>query len=152
MTSTGTGATNDAPAGTTTRVVSVRRRRSDRGSSEILGLEIQGLCFTAGVSLADGEIAIIFMANNKVGSAAGIIASDAAMAASLALQHGCPLEVLREAMRRDSHGRASGPLGAVLDKIANARHRRERRARLMRGRDGRRNKREVRHENRARDI
>ena len=119
MTSTGTRATNDAPAGTTTSVVRVRRRRSDGGSCEVLDLEIQGLCFAAVVCrFADGEIAGIFMWSNKAGSAAGINASDAAIAATLALQHGCPLEVLRKALSRDSHGRASGPLGAALDQIA----------------------------------
>jgi ribonucleoside-diphosphate reductase alpha chain len=115
----------NAPAGTTTSVVRVRRRRSDRGSCEILDLEIQGLCFTAVVCRsADGEIAEIFMWRNKAGSAAGIIASDAAVAATLALQHGCPLEELRKAMRRDPHGRASGPLGAVLDLLVKQERRR----------------------------
>jgi ribonucleoside-diphosphate reductase alpha chain len=123
MTSTGTRATNDAPAGTTTSVVRVRRRRSDGGSCEVLDLEIQGLCFAAVVCrFADGEIAGIFMWSNKAGSAAGINASDAAIAATLALQHGCPLEELRKAMR--SHGRASGPLGAVLDLLVKQERRR----------------------------
>jgi ribonucleoside-diphosphate reductase alpha chain len=117
MTNAGSGATNDAPAGTTTGAVRVRRRRlSDRRSCETFGLEIQGLSFTATVSrFADGEVAEIFIGSNKAGSAAGIMASDAAIAASLALQHGCPLEVLHKALSRDAHGRASGPLGAALD-------------------------------------
>jgi hypothetical protein len=40
------------------------------------------------------------------------------VAASLALQYGCPAEVLRRAVARDSQGNASGPLGAALDRIA----------------------------------
>ena len=117
MTSTGSGATNDAPAGMTTGAVSVPRRRlSDRRSCETFGLEIQGLSFTATVSrFAEGEVAEIFIGSNKAGSAAGIMASDAAIAASLALQHGCPLEVLRKALGRDSHDHASGPLALALD-------------------------------------
>ena len=35
-----------------------------------------------------------------------------AVAASLALQHGCPLEVLRHALLRDAQGNAASPLGA----------------------------------------
>jgi len=45
-------------------------------------------------------------------------ARDGAIAASLALQFGCPLETLRRALCRDSQDRASGPLGAALDAIA----------------------------------
>jgi hypothetical protein len=43
------------------------------------------------------------------------MASDAAIAASLALQYGCPAEVLRGALSRDSDGVASSPLGVALD-------------------------------------
>jgi hypothetical protein len=41
----------------------------------------------------------------------------AAIAASLAPQHGCPLETLRRVLR-DAHGNASTPLGRALDIIA----------------------------------
>jgi hypothetical protein len=37
------------------------------------------------------------------------------VAASLALQFGCPPETLRRALLRDSHGQPSMPLGAALD-------------------------------------
>jgi len=49
---------------------------------------------------------------------AGIMASDAAIAASLALQFGCPADVLRRALSRDARGNATGPLGIALDLIA----------------------------------
>ena len=39
-------------------------------------------------------------------------------AADIALQFGVPLEVIRKALMRDSHGRSRTPLGAALDKIA----------------------------------
>jgi hypothetical protein len=35
----------------------------------------------------------------------------------LALQYGCPLEVLRRALLRDSNGRPSTPLGVALDAV-----------------------------------
>jgi hypothetical protein len=37
--------------------------------------------------------------------------------ASIALQHGVPVDVIRKALMRDSEGRASGPLAAALDKL-----------------------------------
>jgi hypothetical protein len=52
---------------------------------------------------------------HKAGSTAGIMASDSAIAASLALQFGCPADVLVRAISRDDQGRATGPLGAALD-------------------------------------
>jgi ribonucleoside-diphosphate reductase alpha chain len=78
------------------------------------------LKFTATVShYPDGRLGEVFLVNHKAGSSAGIMASDAAIAASLALQFGCPVEVLRKALSRDARGNASGPLGIALDLIAN---------------------------------
>ncbi len=48
---------------------------------------------------------------------AGILATDSAIAASLALQHGVSVETLRHAILRDPQGRAIGPLGLVLDLV-----------------------------------
>jgi hypothetical protein len=42
----------------------------------------------------------------------------AGLAESITLQYGCPLDVLRRALLRDSQGRASTPVGAALDIIA----------------------------------
>jgi len=96
-----------------------RQRLTNRRASETFDIESQGLRFTATVSrFADGSIAEIFLQDHKAGSAAGIMASDAAIAASLSLQHGCPAEVLSKALCRDVRGNASGPLGAVLDIIS----------------------------------
>lgn len=44
-----------------------------------------------------------------------IIASDSAVAASLALQYGCPIEVLQRAFLREEDGSAAGPLGHIFD-------------------------------------
>jgi hypothetical protein len=49
---------------------------------------------------------------------AGINACDAAVVASIALQYGVPLEVIRKALMRDARGQASGPLGVALDRVA----------------------------------
>ncbi len=45
-------------------------------------------------------------------------ARDSAITASIALQHGVPIESLRHALMRDSRGKPSGPLGVVLDLLA----------------------------------
>jgi len=46
-----------------------------------------------------------------------VLASDAAILASLALQLGCPLETITHALKRDARGEASSPIGAALDRI-----------------------------------
>ena len=75
--------------------------------------------FTASVSrFADGRPAEIFLQNHKPGSQADSNARDAAVAASLAMQHGCPLDVLQRAVLRDSQGRPATPLGAAIDCLA----------------------------------
>lgn len=99
--------------------MSGRRKLPDRRSSITFDIEALGLKFTATVSaFADGRVAETFIQNHKADSAAGIKASDSAIAASLALQYGCPPDVLRKAFSRDGRGRASGPLGVLFDILA----------------------------------
>jgi ribonucleoside-diphosphate reductase alpha chain len=96
-----------------------RRRLPDRRGSLTFTLQAGGLNFTATVSNFDnGALGEVFLQNHKAESTAGILASDAAIAASLALQFGCPVETLRRALCRDVRGNATGPLGIALDKLA----------------------------------
>ncbi len=96
-----------------------RRRLPNRRRSETFDLESQGLKFTATISrFADGTLGEIFLCNHKAGSMAGINAQDSAVVCSIALQYGVPLDVIRKALMRDERGRASGPLGAALDLLA----------------------------------
>jgi len=96
-----------------------RRRLPDRRPSITFDVEAFSLRFTVTASpFDDGTTAEIFIQNHKAESAAGIMASDSAIAASLALQYGCPADVLRKALSRDRQGRASSPLGAALDQLA----------------------------------
>jgi hypothetical protein len=98
--------------------MTVRRRLSNRRASTTFTLESQGLAFTVTVSAFDsGELAEVFITNHRAQSGAGIMASDSAIAASLALQYGCPADVLRKALSRDTRGRANGPLGVALDAV-----------------------------------
>jgi hypothetical protein len=96
-----------------------RRRLPNRRGALTSDIEVQGLRFTVTAGhFEDGDLAEIFIRNHKVDSHAGIMASDAAIAASLALQFGCPVEVLRKALSRDARGNATGPLGCALDMLA----------------------------------
>ena len=65
---------------------------------------------TAGVGrFGDGRIAELFMNTAKHGTSLDVNARDAAVAASLLLQHGCPVETLRRALTSNGDGSASGP-------------------------------------------
>jgi hypothetical protein len=84
-------------------------------------LSATGWPYTATIGrFSDGRLAEIFLSNSKAGSHSDAAAKDSAVVASLALQHGVPLDVIRKALMRDSHGRASSPLGVALDLIAAA--------------------------------
>ena len=72
--------------------------------------------YTGGIGrFDDGRIAEIFINGAKVGSAAKANAQDAAIVASLALQHGCPIETIRHALARS--GGVAGPLATFLGKV-----------------------------------
>jgi ribonucleoside-diphosphate reductase alpha chain len=93
-----------------------RRRLPDRREVESLDFEHGGQRYTAGIGrFPDGSVAEIFLSASKAGSDAADIARDAAVTASLAFQHGCPVAILRKALTRASDGKAAGSIGAVLD-------------------------------------
>ena len=99
--------------------MSARRRLPNRRGS--IGFDVQALNLTFAVTASrfnDGSLGEVFIQNHKTNSAAGILASDCAIAASLALQFGCPAEILARALSRDSRGTATGPLGVALDLLA----------------------------------
>ena len=99
--------------------MSNRRRLPNRRGSITFDLQALGLTFTVTASRFNGgEVGEVFIQNHNATSAAGILASDCAIAASLALQYGCPAEVLARALSRDSRGNATGPLGIALDLLA----------------------------------
>lgn len=96
-----------------------RQRRPDRRSHELFDFEDGGFRFTAGFGrFDDGRLAEIFITSNKSGSQADTNARDASVVASIALQYGVPLDVLRKALMRDSRGAACGPLAVALDMVA----------------------------------
>jgi hypothetical protein len=96
-----------------------RERLPNRRTSTSFGLECNGLRYTATISrFPNGDLAEIFIGNAKSGSHSDSAAKDSAVICSLCLQFGVPLETIRHALLRDAQGRASSPLGAALDVVA----------------------------------
>jgi ribonucleoside-diphosphate reductase alpha chain len=97
----------------------IRERLPNRRRSQSFSFECSGLRYTATASwFDDGRLGEVFVGNHRADSHADACAKDAAILASLALQYGAPLDVLRRALLRDSHGRPSTPIGCALDIIA----------------------------------
>ena len=95
-----------------------RERLPNRRPHELLDFEHAGFRFTAGIGrFDDGRLAEIFLNCSKVGTRVDVNARDAAIVASLALQHGARTDELRRALTRNSDGSAGGPLAAVLDMV-----------------------------------
>jgi hypothetical protein len=99
----------------------MRQRLPNRRRSETFGFECSALKYTATVSwFDDGRLGEVFLGNHRADSHADACARDSAILASLALQFGAPLDVLRKALLRDSQGCPSTPIGCALDLIAEA--------------------------------
>jgi ribonucleoside-diphosphate reductase alpha chain len=96
-----------------------RKHLPNRRAHDLLDFEHGGISYTAGVGRFDnGTLAEIFLNTRKTGTAVDVNARDAAVAASLLLQHGCDVDTLRKALTRNSDGSASGPLARALDLLA----------------------------------
>jgi hypothetical protein len=96
-----------------------RERLPNRRPCHSFNFECNGQTYGATFGhFADGRIGEIFLSNRKNSSQSDVNARDAGIAASLALQFGCPLETIRHALLRDSNGRALSPLAAAIDLLA----------------------------------
>jgi hypothetical protein len=96
-----------------------RKRLPSRRGAETFDLEADGQRYCATVGrFPDGRLAEIFLTNSKSGSQADTNARDASVVASIALQYGVPVDVLRKALMRDARGAACGPLAVALDMVA----------------------------------
>jgi hypothetical protein len=114
-----TAMTTNAP--TETEMTDSRERLPNRRLAETFELEVAGLKYTCTVGrFSNGHIGELFINNHKSNSAADTNARDAAITFSIAVQHGANVESIRAALSRDSRGRATGPLGAALDVLAEA--------------------------------
>jgi hypothetical protein len=100
-------------------MTALRTRLPNRRPSTTFAFECGVHHYVATVSyFASGELAEIFIGNGRAGSHVDAAAKDSAVVASIALQYGIPVDVIRKALLRDSHGTPSSPLGAALDIIA----------------------------------
>jgi hypothetical protein len=96
-------------------VTAARERPPNRRASEQIAFTYSGFRFIATVSrFFDGRLAEIFLTNGKCGFDSDVSARDADVIASIALQHGVPIEVLCKALMRDRQGQPSGPLAMML--------------------------------------
>jgi hypothetical protein len=98
--------------------VPARDRLPNRRAAETVEFRHSGCDFTmtAG-SYPDGRPGEIFINAGHANSTLDALASDAAIAVSFALQHGADLAAIRSAMKRNSQGEPSSPIGAALDLI-----------------------------------
>jgi hypothetical protein len=104
---------NEAPTS-----CNARRRLANRREHELVDFEHGGFRFTVGIGrFDDGGLAEVFLNCSKGGTPVDVNARDAAIVASLALQHGATPAELRRALTRNGNGSAGGPLAHALDLI-----------------------------------
>ena len=97
----------------------IRAHLPNRRASEIFEFIHEGHRYLGSVSFDRGGRPLeVFLSTGKPGTGIETVSRDCAVAASLALQHGTPLEVLRHAMTRTDDGKPAGPLGVLLELIA----------------------------------
>ena len=94
-----------------------RERLPNRRPQTVLEMEHGGSVFVVGLGyFPDGRPSELFVSGSKAGSELD------ALLASIALQHGAPLDVLARAMGRHGDKTApASPLGAILDAAAKVR-------------------------------
>jgi hypothetical protein len=96
--------------------MTTRFRLPQRRAATTFDFEVGGQHYTATVGrFDDGAPSEIFLTNGKAGSDSNTAARDCAVVASIALQYGAPVEVIRRALMRNRDDSACGPLGVALD-------------------------------------
>jgi ribonucleoside-diphosphate reductase alpha chain len=96
-----------------------RQRLPNRRSHEVVAFEHGGIRYCASIGrFDDGRLAEVFLNGAKCGTDLDTNAKDAAIVASLALQAGISAAVIRHALTSNRDGSASGPLGRVLELVA----------------------------------
>lgn len=80
---------------------------------------VEPIAYTASIGyFGDGRMAELFLRSGKAGTQLNIQSLETAVAVSMALQYGCPAEVLRAAMPRTDKGEPEGAVGMLLDVLA----------------------------------
>jgi hypothetical protein len=95
-----------------------RRRLADRRRCESFDFELDSQRYHVTIGrFEDGSPAEIFLNGQKPDSAADIAARDCAVAISIGLQYGVPLDVVSRALMRNSRGAPVSPAAFVLDRL-----------------------------------
>ena len=88
----------------------------NRRRSETMTFKVGDVVYVATVGYyEDGRIGEVFLNGGKLSSAADIVARDAAIAVSFALQQGVTANRISAAFMRDANGEPQGPLGTLFD-------------------------------------
>jgi hypothetical protein len=95
----------------------VRRKLPVRRANRSIKFEHDGQHYHATIGYyAEGTPGELFLnSSGRAGSMTDMASSEAAIAISLAIQHGCPIADLVEACLRNSDGSPSTPIGKALD-------------------------------------
>src|SRR3954469_1368271 len=101
-------------------LVANRRRLPSRRQHQLVDFRHAGYRYTAGLGFFEtGGLAEIFInVPGRSGSAIEAVARDAAILTSICLQYGASVATIRHALTRNSDGSAGGPVGVVLDLLA----------------------------------
>lgn len=100
-------------------MISTRKRLPNRRASQLLDYDMNGTKYTASVGYyADGRPGEVFLRAARTGTHVNVAMIEVAVAVSMALQHGCDVNTLREAMPRTEEGRPEGAIGHLLDILA----------------------------------
>lgn len=95
-----------------------REAPHNRRSAETFGFHYEKIDYTVTVGrYEDGRISEIFVNGGKLDSATDVMIRDSAIAASLALQYGCPAQALAGALTRFTDDTPAGPLGVLLQML-----------------------------------
>ena len=100
--------------------MTARERLPNRRGSVTFAFDCGPHRYLATISYFPGtdRLAEIFLGNGRAGSDIDAAAKDSAVVASIALQHGVPVDTIRKAVLRNSDGTPASPLGCALDAIA----------------------------------
>ncbi|MEY9806965.1 hypothetical protein [Bradyrhizobium elkanii] len=91
----------------------------NRRSHEVFNFYHWGRKFIAGVGHdQSGSVREVWINSGKSGEQMETLARDSAVLLSLALQYSIPLDAMRKTIMRDLDGKASGPIGKLLDLLA----------------------------------
>jgi len=111
----------DNASGAERRPSAIRKRLPNRRGCEHIDFECAGVRFTASIGrFDDGGLSEIFIVGAKAGSALDAACRDASITFSIAMQSGADAETIRKGLSRDGQGRATAPLGVLLDLTADA--------------------------------